>query len=176
MQKAGLSAKASFIHVGLYVDNWTRSGLELCKSPNTDGYYHFDITDGRVAHPFVWTRRDTGSLVKKLIEDLQPGTRLAAMSQSATYREFMATWAKVGGKKLAGDKGIEQKTEAEYRDLIPGDEHIKEHLTQCWQFARDFGYNGGDPETLFPRDVGMQDEMTSLEDYFKQEDWSALDK
>jgi hypothetical protein len=173
MQEAGLSAKASFIHVGLYVDNWTRYGLEIVKAPDMDGYHHIDLTDCRGAQPFVWTRRDTGPLVKKLIEDLQPGTRLAAVSQKATYREFMATWAKVGGKNLAGDGGIKQVSEEEYMNMIPGDEHIKEHVLDCWEFARDFGYYGGDPEVLFPEDVGMQAQMTSLEDYFEQEDWSA---
>ncbi|CAG5178344.1 uncharacterized protein ALTATR162_LOCUS8653 [Alternaria atra] len=175
MQKAGLSAKASFVHVGLYTDNWTRSTLEICKAKEGDGYYHLDITDGRAKQPFVWTRRDTGPLVKKLVEDLQPGTRLVAMSESATYREFMAKWAKVGGKTLAGDGGIKQLSEEEYRDALPGDEHIKEHLTQCWQWARDFGYNGGDKDSVFPEDVGMAETMTSLEDYFKQEDWSTFE-
>jgi hypothetical protein len=85
----------------------------------------------------------------------------------------MATWAKVGGKKLAGDGGIKQVSEGEYMNMIPGDEHIKEHVLECWKFSRDFGYYGGDPELLFPEDVGMQAQMTRLEDYFEQADWSA---
>jgi hypothetical protein len=87
MQEAGLSAKTSFIH-------------------ETDGYYHIDLTDGCIARAFVWRRRNTGPSVKKPVEDLQPRTRLIAMGQRARYREFMATWAKMGGKKLTGDESI----------------------------------------------------------------------
>lgn len=153
MQKSGLSKKASFIHVGLYTDNWARSAIEIQKDPVTGGYSHLDIDDGHRKQPFVWTRRDTGPLVKKLIEDVEPGARLLGVSQNASYREFMAIWAKTLGHKLAGDSGIEQVSEEEYRSRIPGDEHIKEHILQCWQFDRDFGYDGGDPDTLYPKDV-----------------------
>ena len=95
MQTSGLSAKASFIHVGLYMDNWKRGPLELRKDAGTGGYYHIDITDGRSPAPFVYTRRDMGPLVKALVEDLEPGTVLAAVSHMASYREFMGTWARV---------------------------------------------------------------------------------
>lgn len=132
MEKSGLSKKASFVHVGLYADNWTRSSLEIQKDPATGGYWHPDIDDGHREQPFVWTRRDTGPLVKKLIEDVKPEARLLAVSQNASYREFMATWAKTLGKKLAGDEGIKQISDEEYKDQIPGNEHIKEHLLQCW--------------------------------------------
>jgi hypothetical protein len=80
------------------------------------------------------------------------------------------------GQEAGCDEGINWVSPEKYMNMIPGDEHIKEHLLQCWMFARDFAYNGGDPESLFPQDVGMQDKMTSLEDNFKQEDWSVLEK
>jgi hypothetical protein len=123
--------------------NWTRYGLEIIKAQDMDGYHHIDLNDCRGAQPSVWTRRDTGPLVKELIEDLQPGTRLAAVTQKATYREFMVTWDKVGSKKLAGDGGIKQVSEEDYMNMIPGDEHIKEHVLECWNFSRDFSFTVG---------------------------------
>lgn len=153
MAKAGLSKKASFIHVGLYVDNWQRSSLEIQKDPVTGGYWHVGIDDGRRKQPFVWTRRDTGPLVKKLVEDVPPGTRLLALSQNINYREFMAIWARTLEKQLAGDEGIKQVSQQEYRDMIRGDNDTKDHILDSWLFRRDFGYDGGDPETIYPKNV-----------------------
>ncbi|KAJ6039649.1 NmrA-like family protein [Penicillium canescens] len=174
MVEAGLAEKASFIHVGLYSDNWMRSGLEIQKDHSTGGYWHIDIGTGHRKQPFVWARRDTGPLVKRLIEDVIPGTRLLAVSQNASYRDFMAIWAKTLGKSLAGDDGIKQMHDEGYRKLISGDEHLKEHILQYGQYAREFGYDSGDTDTLYPIDIGAEDLVTSLEMYFKQEDWSML--
>ena len=102
MKRAGLTDKASSIHVGLYTDNWRRSGAEIQKDPLTGGYWHVSFDDGTSKLPFFWNQKDTGPLVKRLVEDVQPGVRLLAVSQFATYREFMAIWAKTLGKKLAG--------------------------------------------------------------------------
>ena len=40
------------------------------------------------------------------------------MSESATYREFMAKWSKVVGKKLVGDEGIKHMSGKEYWNTI----------------------------------------------------------
>ncbi|KAB2574949.1 NmrA-like family domain-containing protein 1 [Lasiodiplodia theobromae] len=175
MAASGLSAKASFIHVGLYTDNWRRAPTtEICRDPATGGYWHLDFSDGSRKSPFVWTRRDTGPLVRKLIEDVQPGARLMAASQVCTYREFMAIWARTLGQKLAGDGGIKVVSPQEFRDLIQADDDLKDHLAECWFYLRDFGYDGGDTDTLYPKDIGAESLMSTLEEYFKSEDWSAL--
>lgn len=54
------------------------------------------------------------------------------MSESATYRVFMAKWSKVVGKKLVGDEGIKHMSGKEYWDTMSGDDDIKEHTMQCW--------------------------------------------
>ncbi|KAF2194364.1 NAD(P)-binding protein [Zopfia rhizophila CBS 207.26] len=174
MAEAGLTDKASFIHVGLYTDNWRRSGAEIQKDPVTGGYWHVSFDDGRTKLPFVWARRDTGPPVKKLVEDVQPGARLLAVSQFAHYREFMAVWAKTLGQKLAGEDGIKRISEQEFRDMLPPIEDIRDHLMSTWLFFVNFGYDGSDPKTIYPKDIGAEHLMTSLEDYIKQEDWSSL--
>jgi len=90
----------------LYTDNWRRSVLEIQKDPATGGYWHVDIDDGFRKHPFVWIRRDIGPLVKKLVEEVQPGARLLAASQVINYPEFMAIWTQTLGKQLAGEEGL----------------------------------------------------------------------
>lgn len=39
------------------------------------------MDDERKSVPIVWMRRVTGLLVEKLVENVQPGTRLLAVSQ-----------------------------------------------------------------------------------------------
>jgi hypothetical protein len=153
MAKSGLTDKASFIHVGLYTDNWRRSGAEIQKDPVTGGYWHVWFDDCRTRLPFVWARKDTGPLVKKLVEDVQPGARLLAVSQFAHYREFMAVWSKTLGVKLAGEDGIKRISEQEFRDMLSPIEDIRDHLMSTWLFFFNFGYNGSDPKTIYPKYV-----------------------
>ncbi|KKY33320.1 hypothetical protein UCDDA912_g06695 [Diaporthe ampelina] len=176
MVSAGLSQKSSFIHIGVYTDNWRRSSLELMKDPESDGYYRVQLSDGREKLPLIWTRRDTGPLVKKLVEDVQPGARLLGVSKNASYREYFSTWARVVGKKLAGDQGIRQIPPEEYVERVRGDSDHKKHILETWEFANEFGYDGGDPEMLHPKDIGAEDLLTTIEEYVQREDWSGLFK
>lgn len=153
MVSAGLSQKSSFIHVGVYVDNWRRSPLEIAKDPGSDGYYRIQVSDGREKLPFIWILRDTGPLVKKLVEDVQPGARLLGVSKMASYREYLGTWARVVGKELAGDQGIKKVSPEEFAEQMRGDKDHKEHMLETWVFAAEFGYDGGDPEMLYPKDA-----------------------
>lgn len=163
MVSAGLSQKSSFIHVGVYVDNWRRSSLEMVKDLESDGYYRVQVSDGREKLPFIWIRRDTGPLVKKLVEDVPPGARLLGVSQMASYREYFSTWARVVGKELAGDQGIKQMPPEEYAERMKGDKDHKEHMLETWAFAAEFGYDGGDPEMLYPKEVSSP--VVSLSTY-----------
>lgn len=162
MVSAGLSQKSSFIHVGVYVDNWRRSPLEIAKDPESDGFYRIQVSDGREKLPFIWISRDTGTLVNKLVEDVPPGARLLGVSMMASYREYLSTWARVVGKELAGDQGIKQISPKEWAERVRGDKDHKEHMLETWAFAHEFGYDGGDPEMLYPKDVSPH----SLDNFF----------
>lgn len=153
MVSAGLSQKSSFIHVGVYVDNWQRSPLEIVKDPESGGYYRVQVSDGRERLPFIWISRDTGKLVKKLVEDVPPGARLLGVSKMASYRDYLGIWARVVGKELAGDQGIKQISPKEWAERVRGDKDHREHMLETWAFAHEFGYDGGDPEMLYPKDV-----------------------
>ena len=86
----------------------------------------------------------------------------------------MATWARVLGRRLAGDEGIKQAPEQEYKELIGGDEFRREHMLQVCQMLRDFGCDGGGKDTVYPEDVEAEGLVASFEDYVKQEEWSDL--
>ena len=123
-----LGPLASFIHVGIYVDNWRRIPLDIQKDPVSGGYWHISIDDGRKPVPMVWTRRDTGPLVKKLVEDVQPGVRLLGDSQKISRRDMMATISRVLEIELAGDQGVKQVSDGEFKAMIRGSDGHKEHV------------------------------------------------
>ncbi|KAK0723251.1 hypothetical protein B0T26DRAFT_750540 [Lasiosphaeria miniovina] len=130
MRAASLAAKASFLHVGLYADNWRRAPTELCREAG--GYVRVGIADGSRRQPLVWIRRDAGLLVKALVERVPPSARLMACSQMASAREYMAAWAAAAGEELGGDGGVVRLSDVQMRDYIPGDENAKGHFLQCW--------------------------------------------
>lgn len=169
-----LGPLASSIHMSIYVDNWRRIPLDIQQDPVTGGYWHVTIDDGRKPVPMVWTRRDTGTLVKKLVEDVQPGARLLGYSQMISRRDMMATISRVLSIELAGDQGIKQISDGEFKAMIRGSDDHKEHVLQIWQMLRDFGYDGGDPDTVYLKDIGAEGLVTSFEEYVKWEDWSEL--
>lgn len=87
----------------------------------------------------------------------------------------MAIFARVLDKKLAGDGGMKQVSEEEYKEFVRGDESHQVHVLQCFQTTRGFGYDGGDADTVYPKNINAEGLMTSYEEYVKQEDWSSLD-
>ena len=140
-----LGPLASFIHVGIYVDNWRRIPLDIQRDPVTGGYWHVAINDGRTPVPVVWTRRDTGPLAKRLVEDVEPGARLLGCSEMISRRNMMATLSRVLGIELAGDQGIRQVSDEEFMVMIRGRDEHKEHVLQIWQMLRDLDMMAGIP-------------------------------
>jgi hypothetical protein len=105
---------------------------------------------------------------------VQPGARLLGYSQMISRRDMMATISRVLSIELAGDQGIKQISDGEFKAMIRGSDDHKEHVLQIWQMLRDFGYDGGDPDTVYLEDIGAEGLVTSFEEYVKWEDWSEL--
>lgn len=53
---------------------------------------------------------------------------------------------------------------------IPGG--VGQELGEMFAYSAEFGYDGGEENILRPVDIGA--DLGSLEDYFKEEDWSPL--
>ncbi|KAK3689369.1 hypothetical protein B0T22DRAFT_480582 [Podospora appendiculata] len=124
---------ASFLHVGLYTDNWRRSPTEIYRDETTGG-----------GGGGGWVHLG------------------------------MAAWAEAVGESLGGDEGIAELSEAQMRGHVVGDENMKEHLTECWRYMEEFGYDGGDPETIYPCDINAEGLLTPVKEYMESEDWSQL--
>lgn len=108
MLARGLSQKASFVQLGAYADNWRVYPHELTREPDTGRIVYKALGDGRTTFPFLWTRKDTGIFVRKLVEDLEPGKSVLAYSELISCREFMARFKKILRVNLGGDAGIEE--------------------------------------------------------------------
>ncbi|GME51172.1 NAD(P)-binding protein [Neofusicoccum parvum] len=171
--RAELPGKARFVQVGLYVDNWRVAAQEIVRGP--DGrFVHRGLGDGRTRLPFVWTRRDVGVVVRRLVEEVEAGKSALAYSEFISWREFMAKFSKVLGVELGGDEGIETLSFQELKDVTHGDENIKNEVAESFAYFEEFGYDGGDPEVLYAKDIGVESLLTPIEEYIKQEDWSSI--
>lgn len=152
-----LAKKSSFLHVGLYIDNWKMmSTLDIpafVKDESSGKWYHPDIGDGNKKMPFVWTSKDTGVLAEGLL-NAEPGISLLGYSQSLTWLEFMQIWAKVVGVELVDGVGYKSITYDEAFNAI-GVDHLKAHLADSFAYAAEFGYDGGDTSVVRPEDVSM---------------------
>lgn len=170
----GLVERTSFLQVGWYVDNWNFIKGDM-KRTEDGRWYHAGLGKGENLIPFVWTQRDTGPLVRALVE-AEPGKSLLGYSELMSWKEYMKVWARVLGLKLAGDDGSGHKelSVEEAREAIEGPEELKTEAVESIQYVQEFGWTGGEPGVLHPKDLGADKYTTRVEDYISQEDWTPL--
>ncbi|KAJ0123959.1 uncharacterized protein J7T55_012432 [Diaporthe amygdali] len=121
--------------------------------------------DTPVAH--VDARRDTGLFVRALTQ-VEPGKHLLGASGFMSWNDFAALWGRVHGVKCHFQR-LDRKV---LENAIPGG--VGEELADMFEYIGDFGYHGGDPNIVFPADLGVEIPVTSIEDYIKKEDWSEV--
>lgn len=152
-QMQELAAKSSFLHVGFYLDNWKHdfaTDLYATKDKSSGKWFHAGPGDGETKIPFIWVEKDVGVLVDALLTSA-PGKTLLGYSQYLTWKEYMATWAKHLGVELL-DGGFQEVTWNEVHSVIPI-ENLKLHLADSAGYTAEFGWCGGDPTVLLPKDV-----------------------
>lgn len=149
---AGLSAKTSFLQIGLYIDNWKQAGVmrEIMRDDRDGTYFHQGVGDGNSKMPFIWTQRDTGILAKSLI-DSSPGKTLLGYSQWLTWREFMRIWCETLGLPLSPNPH-RSITSEELRNSVVANQ-LKDQVTECLLYVEEFGWDGGEPGVLHPAEV-----------------------
>ncbi|KAK7426107.1 hypothetical protein QQZ08_007417 [Neonectria magnoliae] len=115
----------------------------------------------------VDARRDTGVFVKALLQ-VEPGTHLLGCSGELSWNEYAALWGKVLGVTCRFQR-IDRKI---LEDAIPGG--IGEELADMFEYACEFGYAGRDPNIVYPKDLGVDVPVYTVEQYIKEEDWSEI--
>ncbi len=144
-----LAARMSMVQLGHYVTNW-KAFPSMAPQKQPDGSYLITRPlDPTFTIPFVVAHRDTGPLVKALV-DAPPGKHLLGVSQNMSFSEWTALWGSVLGVKA----GFKQVSTDEFFKNVP--EWLKKELVDSYGYMVEFGFTGGDPDVLTPDQVSLR--------------------
>ncbi|KAG6890059.1 hypothetical protein C0995_012517 [Termitomyces sp. Mi166 len=164
-----LSKKMSALHVGLYVTNWKIfSFLGPRKQP--DGTYVVSLpADPNTPLPMIDPSKDTGHLVRALIQ-VPPGKTVLGFGSMISWNDYMKLWGNILGFPGSRYEQIDIKTAAR----LVLDRELGYEIAEGFAFMGEFGFDGGDPTMLHPQDLGVDCPTTSMETYIRNEDWSSI--
>ncbi|KAM0431588.1 hypothetical protein ACHAQK_010213 [Fusarium lateritium] len=161
-----LAEKTSYLQVALYLTNWKGDLGKPSKQP--DGSYLLAVPsdgDGKVA--FVDAGHDTGAFTKALTQ-VKPGVVLLGYSSLLSWKEYAALWGKIHNVECHFHR-LDRKV---LENAIPGG--IGEELADMLEYIGEFGYDGGDPDIVYPENLDVDVPVNTAEEYIKNEDWSAV--
>ncbi|TGO47981.1 hypothetical protein BCON_0256g00090 [Botryotinia convoluta] len=161
-----LATRMSTLQMGYYVTNW-KAFPPMAPQKQDDGSFLFErpLSPDSVVE-FVVTQKDTGGFVKALIEML-PGKNLIGVSERMTWKEWVKIWGDILGVKA----GFRQVSEEVFWKGVP--EAMRE-LQVAWEYVDEFGHAGGDSDVVRPEELAVKIPLTSMGEYIKSEDWSAV--
>lgn len=162
-----LAKKSSYLQVGLYMTNWMSSAVtQPTKQP--DGTYILRMPlDGNAPVPMVEARHDTGHFTKALVQ-VPPGQNLLGYASMLSWNEWVLLWGRIHGVTCRFER-LDRKV---VENAIPGG--IGEEFADMFEYISEFGYDGGDPSVVHPKDLGVEIPVFSAEEYIKSEDWSSV--
>ena len=120
---------------------------------------------GDVKHPFIITRKDTGPLVKALVES-PPGKTLLAYTAMLSFNEIAVLWSRATGQP------------AKYRHVTM--EEVKKQFpmegeeSNSVNYSAEYGYAGSDPSVIEPKDLGFESRPQDIEAWMHDQDWSSV--
>ncbi|KFY33487.1 hypothetical protein V494_07584 [Pseudogymnoascus sp. VKM F-4513 (FW-928)] len=180
-----LARKTSILYLGSYATNW-RWGpaaynwvkVSICDFSLVITVTHkWQKNDGSIAlripgngpHPIPFVvPSDTGNYVLALTK-VPPGKKLVACSERLTWAAYTELWSRVVGVKAV----YEPCSVEEHVRAVPGG--YGEMVGKMYEYATEFGYWGdGDPDVVFPEDLGVEIRHTSIEEFIRSEDWSRV--
>jgi hypothetical protein len=87
-----------------------------------------------------------GKFTKALVQ-AAPGKNLLGFGSMMGFKEFAAIWGRVHGVKCSFQQSDRKSIEA----AIPGG--VGEMIMDMFDFIAEFGFDGGDPSVVHPKDV-----------------------
>lgn len=88
----------------------------------------------------------SGEFVKALLK-VPAGQNLLGVASTLSWNEYAALWGKVNGVTCRFER-LDRKV---LEDAIPGG--IGEEMADMFEYISEFGYHGGDPTVVLPKDV-----------------------
>lgn len=163
-----LRDRLSTVTMGIFQETW-RDIAAFRPHKLQDGtfeYVRLKTSGTHEANPEVVATRDTGAFVEALVLRHPPGTDVLGASAIISKPDYAALWGKTMGVK-ATTRDVEEE---EYLRYVP--EGFELTLLDDVRFFAEFGYAGGNPKVKTPAELGI--ETTSLEEWFRSQDWSAV--
>ncbi|KAG6853270.1 hypothetical protein C0991_005541 [Blastosporella zonata] len=162
-----LASKMSTLQLGLYATNWKFVPFTAPRK-QSDGTYVLSLAaNGNTPLPMIDTRKDTGHLVRALLQVL-PGKTLLGFGSLISWTEYMRLWGEILGFPGSRYEQINVETAAKIAGVL-GHE-----VAEGFAYMGEFGYDGGDPSVIHPKDLGVDCPTTSIESYIRNEDWSSI--
>ncbi|KAI1255203.1 hypothetical protein MGN70_003267 [Eutypa lata] len=162
-----LAKKTSYLQVALYLTNWKEFGPLPMGKPvkQPDGTFVLRLPanpDGPVAQ--IDARRE---FVKALLK-VPAGQNLLGVASTLSWNEYAALWGKINGVTCRFER-LDRKV---LEDAIPGG--IGEEMADMFEYISEFGYHGGDPTVVLPKDLGVDVPVYTVGEFIKGEDWTSL--
>ncbi|KAL9094240.1 MAG: hypothetical protein Q9165_003380 [Trypethelium subeluteriae] len=159
-----LATKMSEIQIAFYATNLFYYDL-MRPHKQEDGSFRIDRLVPKEANlPFIDTRRDTGRFVKALT-DRPAGISLLAYTAVVSFSQLAEILGRVTGKKVICHQSSLEEISTKFPN--EGEEGSLSDL-----YAFEYGYHGGDPTCLMPRDVGFEDRPGVIENCLAELDWA----
>lgn len=108
-----------------------------------------------------------GNFTKALVE-LSPGKLISGAGSYISFDEWCDTFGKVNNVKCVFKKMPRDAMEAAMGPVY-GPE-----IADMYEYFDKFGFEGGNPDVVFPWDLGIDVRYTSMEEYLKGEDCSSV--
>ncbi|KAF2497628.1 NAD(P)-binding protein [Lophium mytilinum] len=160
-----LEKKTSFLQVGYFATNWRGGGM-MAPRKQPDGTYILRICmNGDVKFPMTDPRADVGSFTKALV-DVPAGKNLIGSGSKLSWKEWAALWGEHNGKTIT----YEEAPRSELEELIPGP--VGKELADMIEYIDKFGYDGNDPDVVYPENLGIEVPRTTMAEYIKKTDWT----
>ena len=163
-----LNARLSTVTMGIFQETWKDiPAFRPRKQPDgTFEYVRLKTSGPYQANPEVVATRDTGAFVEALVLHHPAGTDVLGASEIITKPDYAALW----GRTLGVRATVRDVEEEEYIKYVP--EGFEATIVDDLRFFAEYGYAGGNPKVKTPAELGIK--TTSLEDFFRSEDWSAV--
>jgi hypothetical protein len=167
-QLPALRTMLSTVTMGIFQETWKDiPAFRPRKQPDgTFEYVRLKTSGSHLENPEVVATRDTGAFVEALVLHHPPGTDVLGASEIITKPDYAALW----GRTLGVEATVRDVSEEEYVKYIP--EGFETTIVDDVRFFAEYGYAGGNPKVKTPAELGI--ETTSLEEFFRGEDWSAV--
>jgi len=163
-----LSTRLSTVTMGIFQETWKDiPAFRPRKQPDgTFEYVRLKTSGPYQANPEVVATRDTGAFVEALVLHHPSGTDVLGASEIITKPDYAALWGRTLGVKAT----VRDVDEDEYVKYVP--EGFEATIVDDLRFFAEYGYAGGNPKVKTPAELGIK--TTSLEDFFRSEDWGAV--